>query len=79
MREMIKKTIKKLTARKFLAMIAGVAVGLCLIFGVEGGEVTRVSGAVTSFASLLSYILTEGKLDLAAIRRTEEDEKKTEE
>ena len=71
MRELIKKAVKKFTARKFLAMLSGVAVGLCLIFDVDADSLSRIAGAVTSLVSLTSYILTEGRLDLAAMDKDE--------
>ena len=72
MRETVGKILKKFTARKFLAMLSGVAVGLCLIFDVDADSLSRVAGAVTSLLSLVSYILTEGRLDLAALENEEE-------
>ena len=37
--------------------------GLALIFGVEGGEITDVAGAVTTIASALTYIMAEAIVD----------------
>lgn len=57
---------KKLTSRKFLAALAGVATGLAMVFGVDEGAISMVAGAVTTAASVVSYILTEGMVDAAA-------------
>ena len=72
----MKAFLKKLTSRKFLAAVAGIAVGVALIFGVDEGVITTVSGAVAAVASVVSYILAEGRIDAAAvanaIQRTQE-------
>lgn len=55
--------IQKLTSRKLWMAIAGVAVGIATILGVDGSDVNVIAGAVTSLASIITYILTEGKID----------------
>ena len=40
----IKNILKKFTSRKFLAAVAGVAVGAALALGVEASDVTVVVG-----------------------------------
>ena len=42
-------------------------VGIALIFGVDQNVIASVSGAVTALASVVSYIITEGKIDAAAV------------
>ena len=63
----IGKILKKLTSRKFIAMLLGVAVGCAIVFGVKGEEISTVAGAVTSIVSLVYYMFTEGKIDEAAL------------
>ena len=63
----MKAFLKKLTSRKFLAAVAGIAVGLAVVFGVDESTITSVVGAVTALASVLTYILTEGRIDAAAV------------
>ncbi|MEI3078106.1 MAG: hypothetical protein V8T00_01935 [Oscillospiraceae bacterium] len=58
---------KKLTSRKFLAALAGVATGLAMVFGVEETTISTVAGAVTTVASVVSYIMSEGMVDAAAV------------
>jgi len=60
---------EKFTSRKFLACVAGVVIGLCTVFGLEQSTVSTVSGAVVSLASLVTYIIAEGKIDAEALRR----------
>ena len=52
--------LKKLTSRKFLAALAGVATGLAMVFGVDETTISTVAGAVTTVASVVSYIMSEG-------------------
>lgn len=60
--------LKKLTSRKFLAALAGVATGLAMVFGVDETTISTVAGAVTTVASVVSYIMSEGMVDAAAVR-----------
>ena len=59
--------IKKLTSRKLWMAIAGVATGIAMVLGVDGSDVTTVAGAVTALASVITYIITEGKVDAAGV------------
>lgn len=59
--------LKKLTSRKFLAALAGVATGLAMVFGVDETTISTVAGAVTTVASVVSYIMSEGMVDVAAV------------
>ena len=68
------KTIKeKLTSRKFLAALAGLVSGLAMVFGLDESIISQVSGAVVSVASVIAYIITEGKIDAAAVGDAAED------
>ena len=59
--------LKKLTSRKCLAALAGVATGLAMVFGVDETTISTVAGAVTTVASVVSYIMSEGMVDAAAV------------
>ena len=59
--------LKKLTSLKFLAALAGVATGLAMVFGVDETTISTVAGAVTTVASVVSYIMSEGMVDAAAV------------
>ena len=59
--------IRKITSRKFLAALAGVATGLAMVFGVDETAISTVAGAVTTVASVVSYIMSEGMVDAAAV------------
>ena len=59
--------IKKITSRKFLTCIAGVVLGICMIFGLDENTVSTIAGAITAIASIVSYILAESKIDASAV------------
>jgi phage shock protein PspC (stress-responsive transcriptional regulator) len=63
----MKSFLTKLKSRKFLAAIAGVVTGLAMVFGLDEGTISAVAGAVVSASSVIAYIVTEGKVDAAAV------------
>ena len=62
-----KEFLGKLKSRKFLSCVAGVIIGVCMMFGLDENVVNTIAGAVTSLGSIVVYIYTEGKIDAAAI------------
>jgi len=58
---------QKLSSRKLWAAIAGLVMGLSMVFGLDEGTISTVSGAVVSVASVIVYIVTEGRVDAAAV------------
>lgn len=57
---------RKLSSRKLWAAVAGIVAGLAMVFGLDEGTISNVAGAVVSVASVVAYILAEGKVDAAA-------------
>lgn len=64
--------LKKLTSRKLWAAIAGVIMGIAMVFGLDENTISTVSGAVVAVVSVISYIVTEGKIDAAAVKKAAE-------
>lgn len=64
--------IKKLSSRKLWAAVVGIATGLGLVFGLDENIISTVSGAVVALASIITYIVTEGKVDAAAVKEAVE-------
>ena len=62
----MEKFLKKLSSRKFLAAVAGFVAGLAIVFGLDENTISAVSGAVVSMMSVITYIITEGKVDATA-------------
>ena len=60
--------VRKLTSRKLWLAIAGVGTGIAMALGVEGSEITTVAGAVTALVSVVTYIVTEGKVDAESVK-----------
>lgn len=64
---------RKLSSRKLWAAVAGIVTGLAMVFGLDEGTMNTVAGAVVSVASVMTYIITEGKIDAAAVKEAVED------
>lgn len=63
---------RKLSSRKLWAAITGVVTGLAMVFGLDEGTINTVAGAVVSVSSIITYIITEGKVDAAAVQKAVE-------
>ena len=63
----MKALLNKFKSRKFLTCVAGVVMGLCMVFGLDENTVNVISGAIVSLVSAAMYIYTEGKIDAAAV------------
>ena len=74
----MKEFMKKLTSRKFLSCVAGVVIGVCMMFGLDESVVNTIVGAVTSLSSVVIYIYTEGKIDAAAVNKIKDTVDKVE-
>jgi len=59
--------MKKLTSRKLWAAIIGTLAGLAMVFGLDENTMNTACGAVVTAASLVTYIITEGKVDAKAV------------
>ena len=59
--------LKKLKSRKLWVAVIGVLMGVSMIFGVDPNVAETVSGAVVAVISVVAYIITEGKIDAAAV------------
>ncbi len=54
---------RKLSSRKLWAAAAGIVAGLAMVFGLDENTISTVAGAVVSAASVVAYIMAEGKVD----------------
>lgn len=61
----MKDFVRKLTSRKLWCALAGIATGIAMVFGANSSDIQVLAGSVTSLVSLVSYILTEGRVDAA--------------
>lgn len=58
----------KLTSRKLWAAVAGLIAGLAMVFGLDENVITTVAGAVVSVSSVITYIITEGRIDAEGVK-----------
>lgn len=65
---MWKDIVRKLSSRKLWLAIAGVATGIAMALGVEATDVSTVAGAITALVSVVTYIVTEGKVDAEGVK-----------
>jgi len=64
----MKEVLRKLSSRKLWAAVVGMAAGLAMVFGLDESIITTTAGAVVSLASVVTYIITEGKVDEESIK-----------
>ena len=69
---------EKFKSRKFLTCVAGVVMGVCMVFGLDEGTVDTIAGAIVSVSSIIMYIYTEGKIDAAAVDKIKDTADKVE-
>ena len=66
------KLARELAARKLWAAVAGLVAGLAMVFGLDTDIISTVSGAVVAVASVITYIITEGRIDAEAVKKAVE-------
>lgn len=67
------EVVRKLSSRKLWAAVAGVVAGLAMVFGLDENVISTVAGAVVSVMSVVTYIVTEGKIDAESVKGAIED------
>ena len=65
---------RKLSSRKLWAAAAGIVTGLAMVFKLDESTISSVAGAVVSMASVVSYIITEGKVDAESVKKAMGDQ-----
>lgn len=63
---------RKFSSRKFLAAVAGIVTGLAMVFGLDESTISTVAGAVVSVASVVAYVITEGRVDAEGVNNAVE-------
>jgi len=72
----MRELLRKLSSRKLWAAVAGIVTGLAMVFGLDENTISTVAGAVVPVASVLTYIITEGKIDAEGVKKAVEDTQK---
>lgn len=60
--------IRKLSSRKLWMALAGIITGIAMALGADGNDIDTVAGAMTAIASVVTYIITEGKVDAEGVK-----------
>ena len=63
---------QKLSSRKLWATVVGIVTGLAMIFGLDENTISTVAGAVVSVASVVAYIMAEGRVDAESVKNAVE-------
>jgi len=58
---------RKLSNRKFWALIAAFITSVLVIFGASQGSIEKVTAIITSGGAVIAYILAEGYVDSKAV------------
>ena len=58
--------------KKIMTMILGIISGLAIVFGVDQGDVSTISGAVVAVSSVVGYLIAEGRIDVERIKNAAE-------
>jgi phage shock protein PspC (stress-responsive transcriptional regulator) len=70
----MKEIFRKLSSRKLAVAVAGIVTGIALMLGADGEDINTIAGAITSLVSIMTYIITEGKVDAASVKKLTETE-----
>ena len=66
--------IRKLTSRKFASALLAFITAVLVAFHMPENQIAQIVAIIGSFLTLISYILAEGQIDVAAINgQTKED------
>lgn len=60
---------QKLTSRKFWAALIGFATSMMVAFGVNDLTIEQVIAVITASSTLIAYIIGEGLVDAARIKK----------
>lgn len=60
---------QKLTSRKFWAALIGFATSIMVAFGVNDLTIEQVIAVITAASTLIAYIVGEGMVDAARIKK----------
>lgn len=62
---------RKLSSRKFWALLGALVVAVLVAFNVPGGSVEQISAIIGAFGTVIAYILGESSVDAAAVRQND--------
>lgn len=53
--------------------LAGIVIGLAMVFGLDENTISTVAGAGVSAASVVAYVIAEGSVDTARAEKNSQD------
>lgn len=59
--------LRKISSRKFWALIAGVATSICVLTNAGDAETVKITGLIGAVGSVAVYMLAEGYVDGKAV------------
>lgn len=65
--------IRKLTSRKFASALLAFITAVLVAFNMPENQIAQIVAIIGSFLTLISYILAEGQIDVAAISQAKEE------
>lgn len=65
---------RKLSSRKFWALLAGLGTSILVMFNVSENAVAQVASVITAFGSVAVYILAEAYVDGQAVDSSDDAE-----
>lgn len=65
---------RKLTSRKFWALLVTFVTALLVIFNVSENEIAQVASIITAGGAVVAYILGESYIDAAAVAKERDGE-----
>ena len=66
---------RKLSSRKFWALIAGFISSILIVFNISENEIAQIVGMISAFGTIAVYIFAEAGVDIASINYEKEKEK----
>ena len=65
----MKNLLKKMKSRKFITAMVGVIVGIYTMTIGDTNTVKEIAGLTATIASIMSYIIVEGRIDAKAVNQ----------
>lgn len=65
--------IRKITSRKFASALLAFITAVLIAFNMPENQIAQIVAIIGSFLTLISYILAEGQIDVAAISQAKEE------
>lgn len=64
---------RKLSSRKFWALVAALVTAILVLFAVPSGSIEQVTAIIGAFGTIVAYIMGEAKVDAAAAANSQPD------